>query len=239
MPIRITLDPTGTPFWTEFGSGTTTDGSVWTLAGSAPMSIATHRYAPEGIAVDPSFAYWTELDANQLVSYTRSTAQAAVFGPVAYGPAGVVLDGAGNAYWTNSNDGSVDSCPVANCTAATTTSLASGRSSPWGIAVDAAYVYFTELTASGNVVRCDHSGGAQMELGGGPQSYPVRIVSDGASAYWTNQGSAPNNGSVMQCAGTVCTPIATGLANPTGIAVDSRAVYYGTLGDSTLWKVVK
>jgi len=43
---------------------TTTDGAVWMLSGSTPTSIATHRFAPEGIVVDSTFVYWAELDAN-------------------------------------------------------------------------------------------------------------------------------------------------------------------------------
>jgi hypothetical protein len=238
-PIRITLDGSGTPFWTEFGSGTAADGSVWTLAGSTPSPIATHRFAPEGIVADASFVYWAELDANQLVRYTRSSATPAVFGGPQQGPAGIVLDGAGRAYWTSSNDGTVDSCPVATCATATTTPVLSGRMNPWGIAIDATYLYVTELTGTGNVIRCDHGGGAQTQLGGGPQSSPLRIVSDGTHVYWTNQGSGPGTGSVMRCAGTTCAPLATGLASPAGIAVDGRAVYYGTVGDGTLWKMVK
>jgi hypothetical protein len=239
MPIRIALDGAGTPFWTEFGTGTMADGSVWTLTGSTPTAIATHRFAPEGIAADASFVYWAELDGNQLVRYTRSSGSPSVFGGTQSGPVSIVLDGAGRAYWTDSSGGTVDTCPVANCTAATTTPLVTGRTSPWGLAVDASFVYVTELTSAGSVIRCGHDGSGQMQLGGGPQSYPLRIVSDGAHVYWTNQGSAPGTGSVMQCEGAACAPIATGLAGPAGLAVDARAVYYGTEGDSTLWKVVK
>jgi hypothetical protein len=239
MPIRIALDASGTPFWTEFGTGTTTDGSVWTLNAGGPAMIAAHRFGPEGIVADSSFVYWAELDGNDLVRYARSTATPSTFGPAQTGPVSVVLDGTGGAYWTDSGDGTVNTCPVANCMAATTTPVVPGRTSPWGLAIDASFLYVTELTGTGSVLRCDHAGGGLTQLGGGPQSFPLRIVSDGTSVYWTNQGSASGNGSVMQCTGTVCAPIAMGLASPAGIAVDSRAIYYGTVGDSTLWKVVK
>jgi DNA-binding beta-propeller fold protein YncE len=238
MPIRVALDAAGILFWTEYGTGTTTDGSVWTLAGSTPTPIATHRYAPEGIFADTSYVYWAEVNANELVRDARSGGVPTMFGGTQQGPVGIVLDGAGRAYWTASNGGTVDTCPVANCAAATT-SLVSGRTSPWGIAIDATYLYFTELTASGSVMRCDHGGGALTMLGGGPQSSPLRIVSDGTHVYWTNEGSGPGTGSVMRCTDTTCAPIATGLASPAGIAVDARAIYYGTMGDSTIWKVVK
>jgi hypothetical protein len=238
-PIRIALDGAGTPFWTAFGTGTAADGSVWTLNGGAPARIVSNRFGPEGIVVDASFVYWAELDGNDLARYARGTGTPSPFGGTQSGPVNVVLDGAGAAYWTSSGDGTIDTCPVANCTAATTTPVVQNRTTPWGLAIDASFLYFTELTATGSVVRCDHGGGGETQLGGGPQSYPLRIVSDGTSVYWTNQGAASGNGSVMRCTGTTCAPIATGLATPAGIAVDSKAVYYGTVGDSTLWKVVK
>lgn len=239
MPIRIALDSAGQPIWSQFGSGTTTDGSVWTLAGSTPTPVATHRFAPQGVTADATYFYWAELDANQLVRAARAGGMPGTFGPPQMGPVSIVLDTAGFAYWTASNDGTVNRCPVASCTAAMTKAIVMGQTSPWGLAIDAGYLYFTDLQSTGRVVRCNHDGTGQMQLGGGSQSNPLRIVSDGVHVYWTNQGSGANTGSVMACTGATCAPIATGLATPAGIAVDAKAVYYSTEGDTTLWKVVK
>jgi hypothetical protein len=68
----------------------------------------------------------------------------------------IVVDGP-NLYWTNGGhfpgaaDGEVVRCQAASC-AATRTVLAAGYNRPWGIAVDAAYVYFT-ATGNGSVLR--------------------------------------------------------------------------------------
>jgi hypothetical protein len=238
MPLRVALDPAGQLLWTEFGSGTTADGSVWMLNGSTPTPLAMHRNGPQGIAADASSVYWAELNGNQLVRYTRASGTFAPFGPAQGGPVSIVLDGTGNAYWTASGDGKVNRCPVNNCTPGTVTTLASLHTSPWGVALDAKYVYFTTLQSSGSVLRCGHDGAAQVLIASG-QAFPLRMATDETHVYWTDEGLGAGTGSVMRCTDTTCAPIATGLASPAGLAVDAKAVYYGTESDSTLWKMVK
>ncbi len=64
------------------------------------------------------------------------------------------------------------------------TTLASGPSGPYGIAVDATSVYWTNSTG-GAVMKVPLDGGVATTLASG-QSGPFDIAVDDSSVYWTN-----------------------------------------------------
>jgi sugar lactone lactonase YvrE len=79
----------------------------------------------------------------------------------------------------------------------TPTTLASGQSSPFGLAVDATSVYWANHVASGKVMKVPISGGTPTTLASG-QSFPYGIAVDADSVYWANSNANGNAGTVIR-----------------------------------------
>ena len=118
---------------------------------------------------------------------------------------------------------------------------------PEGIAVDDAYVYWTE-PSRGAVVRANKVGGVVETIATG-QDQPVQILVDGDFVYWTNT-SDYGPGAVMRVrkdGSSAPAVLATGQGmmagqhrGPWALAVDERAVYWTELfGAGAVMKVAK
>jgi hypothetical protein len=240
QPERLVYDGAGKIYWTVYGSASAATGEIWSYDGVSAGSLVMSQYEPEGIAFDSNSLYWADTVTNQIAKSPRAGGTSTPFAPSQSTPISIAID-SGSAYWTDSGSGAVQKCSTANCSAS---AIATGQAVPWGLAVDANYVFWTNLADTGSVWRSDHNGASAAQLGG-TQAHPLRIVSDGSHVYWTNQGTTAasfTDGSVMQCPVASCnspTPIAKAANTPSGIASDSKAVYYCTYGDKTLWMMAK
>jgi DNA-binding beta-propeller fold protein YncE len=119
------------------------------------------------------------------------------------------------------------------------TLIASDQNAPWGIALDANNVYWTNYgdgAGTGSVMKAALDGGIPIVLAAG-QNFPSGIAVDDTNVYWANFGDTPNDGALMtiRIDGTGLATIATGMQEPTAIAVDATSLYFtGQAGFSIL-----
>ncbi len=197
----------GNVFWTAFGVyELPANGAVETLDPAPAMGAA--EYYPTRIAVDATFAYWT--NEGTLTGMNGSLAMASLTDPSpiaiptgASNPRGLALDlgASGSAvavYFTNFEaTGSVVMVPVAAGVAGSPRVIASKLGYPDGITLDATSVYWTNR-GDGTVVSLPKAGGTPTILATG-QNNPGAIVVDATNVYWINEGD-PNlaDGAVMR-----------------------------------------
>jgi hypothetical protein len=139
-----------------------------------------------------------------------------------------------NVYWTSSYDGTAWSCALGGCSGSPT-SIASGLTVPWGLAVDSTNIYLAVWNGSinapapnGGVIQsCPLAGctGAPILYSNG-ENQPWEIAVDATYVYWTGF----KDGTVKRCPIAGCsggpTLIASDEGGPSGIALDADNVYW-------------
>jgi hypothetical protein len=187
-----------------------------------PFSIAKPGGTPECIVVHGGALYWLNNngpDGMILTAAADSGPNAAYSAVVPFLDAGIGLCLAvddTSVYWTFGD--TVMSAPLAG---SGLTTLAAGQVSSWGIAVNAAGVYWTDYVTAGGVYEVPLDGGTITTLASSNNAGDLAI--DDTTAYWAASGS----GTIMKVALDGGPPVTVfGAPGPFGVAVDSTSVYW-------------
>jgi hypothetical protein len=242
-PERLTING-GTVYWTNYGTGAAADGSVASepVGGGTISTLAASVWTPTGIAVDATYAFWAESynPTPQLVRYDLSTKATTPFTTGAGSkPTGVALL-SGALYWTDavSGTGSVQKSAEAMDSPSP---IGSSQDTPWAVSANAVYVYWVDYSTTGAVWQYTIGTAGRQQVGTS-DSNPIRIVSDPSYAFWVDEGTAGSfNGKLVEWddANQVAIDRATGLDQPTAVAMDANAVYFATVGDGLLHMMVR
>jgi len=250
-PERIT-QLGGVLYWSNYGSGGSNDGSIAShaLSGGTTTTVASAIWTPQGIATDGTYLFWAESYSQppqssgpQLVRYDFSSMATTYLLTGSNSAPTAVGVGGGQVYWTDEGTGAV-AASTADVTPLVGSAIGSGQTSPIAVSVDSTYVYWVDFTSSGAVWQYTIQGGASQQISGTTpylDPYPIAVASDAAHVYWVDKGASTMDGKLVGCSPASCTPdtIEGSLQKPESLAIDSSAVYFGTIGDNKLHMMVR
>jgi hypothetical protein len=150
-------------------------------------------------------------------------------------PVGVGSNGA-SASGTASSD-TVSSAPGPGLPGLVT--LAKGQTCPWGMAIDATSVYWTNCgdPTSGNVLKVPKAGGEVVTLAAGDRLSGIAV--DSTSVYWVAGTEDASSGAIMKVpvGGGTPTTLASRAGEPAHLAVDTSYVYWVEQEPGAIMKV--
>ena len=253
--------------WTDQGSDQILRGAA-DGSGSASLLFDNSDYpgspssiSPRGVAVEGSFAYWSDGFDKLLRGSTDGSGSASLLfdisdypgSPIAAGPFGVAADG-GFMYWADligdifrgAADGSGS---VTSLFDSSDYPGSPGSIGPYGLATDGDFLYWSDVSTD-EILRgaIDGSGSVtslfdSSDYPGSPGSiFPRSVVVDGAFVYWADsdtgevlRGAIDGSGSVTSLFDSSDYPGSPGSVFPVGVAVDGGFVYWT---DSTTGQIL-
>ena len=249
QPVGLALDAKNI-YWTDINpNGTYTYPAIVTqtpqysgvvmqapIGGGTPIMISWNQVAPKGIAVDATSIYWTNSASGQIMKAPIGGGVVPTQLYVDSEPPYAIAVNGSNVFW-NDETGLVKTVPLAGATSAIQVNNGTfpwGGSTPGGLTVDGANVYYAEdneiwqLGASSNQ-------GKGLALASGLTN-PFAVTVDAKNVYWsTFNGTAPG---VMQTpiSGSSSITIATTPSEVIDIAVDSTTAYWMTVSPPNVMK---
>jgi hypothetical protein len=176
---------------------------------------------PSALVLDGAWVYWTEPSLGTVRKVSKNGGDTLTLASGQAGPAGLVLDSEGNAYWANQNGGTIVRLGVDG----QLTTLASGENAPTLVATDGATVYFG---GGANAIRkVPASGGEVTSSVTVPSNFgkAMALAGDTSGVYaFGGQGIVFRLTSDLR--GDPCWTVGdTGAGVPRGRAMDATDVY--------------
>jgi hypothetical protein len=228
MPYGLFVDDTNL-YWTNAGSGEVMQANA---DGSGPIQLTMGEDTPIAVEVKDGFVYWISYSVTGVMR--RAPKGGGTIVDLTPAPAARELSiGKDSIWWTREPD-DVQRIPVGGLPDGGSPDLLTNNLLSNGITADDAAVYWVNRQ-DGYVNRADLDLGNVTALANG--DVPFDIAVDGASIYWTEQGSAPGTGKVMKASkadGSGAAQLAGSQGSPSGIAIDGANVYWANQGDGTI-----
>ena len=160
------------------------------------------------------------------------------------GYGGIAAD-ATHVYWASQNSGVFRAAfNAAPCTEGSTCAAFGSASKPFGVAVDAQFVYWTETT--GTIKRAPKAGGQSVAIATGQDS-PKAIAVLGTFVYWGNSATTgPTAGTIRRapqvaatCDGAACELVATVPAPDAIVAADDGLYWTNNATTGGVYRLAK
>jgi hypothetical protein len=217
-------------YWTNYGEEQSINvGSIMraNLDGTNVLTLATNQDKPIRLVVTADTLYWSNTGDGRIMKMSLPPSNTPE--PMATGlvSGGDLTSFGSSLYFTSYTDpGSVLKQGFSD---ANPTPLVSGLALPFGVAADAAWIFWTN--GDGTVKRSSPQGTGVMDLASG-EDEPWEIAADANDVYFTTKTAVrrvPRSGGGAQ-------PFASGQSNPWGIAIDSTGVYWTGHNNDTIMR---
>ncbi|MBI5533475.1 MAG: hypothetical protein HY898_12215 [Deltaproteobacteria bacterium] len=200
--------------------------------GTEPRALATDQLAPDGLAVDDIWAYWTNAGSGSIARIPKDGGTPYTIVSGQHAPRAIAADG-DHVYWTSS----VDRVLMRSARDGTdVTTLVKSQDAVLGVALNTSSILYGTSTA---VYQLPKSGGEPTLLAS-EQPNVIAVYAEEEAAFWIAQGrtgivgDGSVRGATLSSAQTV--DVATRLNGPMSVVADSAAVYWTNLADGTVMK---
>ena len=228
-------------YWTVQGSGPIVVRAA--IAGGEPEPLVTDVAAAVGLAVDASFAYYTQPAVGRVMRVPIGGGPPVVLASGLDFPVFLAIDapasGDSSLYWTGgqaTGAGTVTKLSLAS--GATPLTLIDGQTRPRAIVARDGFVYWADFT-DGTILRTAAAGPGDAGVRTATRlavglTGPSGLALAGTFVYVTDQSGHVQR---VPLAGGALEDVVDSAGQPFGIATDGLSLYWSVLGDGAIFKV--